>query len=201
MMIENKSCPDCGEQQTYQVPAASPGAPTYDPTLEIQATKEFLAFQMTQLSYEERNEAIYDLHCVGGELVETPDMVDKLLAEFDYAIKHQKNETYQLAVAQNRSYVEDPAFRLKFLRANMHDVSRAVRQMVSFLEQKAVHFGIEKVAQHITIDDLTNEEREFMQSSGSFRISEGRDRSGRVVVYLTNPSVGQDHCTPETLVR
>ena len=190
------SCFGSGERSNHAVTAAR--SLSHEATLEIKETEEFLASQMSKLSVEERDEAIHDMHCVGEDLEETPEMVEKSLAELDNAIKHEKNATYEMAKVQNRAYVEDSSFRLKFLRANMHDVNRAVRQMVSFLEQKAIYFGIEKVAQEITLNDLTNEDIKFMRS-GLFHIQQGRDRSGRVVLYLSNSCAG--YCTPDNLVR
>ncbi|CAJ1956527.1 unnamed protein product [Cylindrotheca closterium] len=197
-MTENRSifsCFGCGEEPKHHVVTTSARPSSHETTPEIE---EFLASQMSKLSVEERDEATHDIHCVGEDILETPEMVETSLAEFDNAIKREKNETYEIAMAQNRAYVEDASFRLKFVRANMHDVNRSVNMMLRFLEQKALHFGIEKVARDITIDDLTDEDKKFMQL-GLFHIQEGRDRSGRIVFYYFNRYVGS--LNPATVNR
>ncbi|KAL3931911.1 MAG: hypothetical protein SGBAC_011090 [Bacillariaceae sp.] len=200
-MSESKSfcaCFDHNEGQGHEVSKIAASSLSYEKNLGIQETEEFLAAQLSKLSVKERNEAIHDVHCVGEELTETPEILQKSLAEFDIAIQHEKNTTYDIAIAQNRNYVEDPAFRLKFLRANMHDANKAVRQMMSFLEKKAEYFGIEKVARDITLEELTIEDRRSMLS-GIYHIPEDRDRTGRVVVYMFNACLGQ--CTVDSLNR
>ncbi|CAJ1956529.1 unnamed protein product [Cylindrotheca closterium] len=189
------SCFGCGEGSNHRVPITPDRFVNHAASPEIE---DLLANKMSKLSVKERDEATHDLHCVGEDLMETPEMVEKSLAEFDNAIKREKNATYEIAKGQNRAYAEDRFFRLKFLRANMLDVNRSVKMMLRFLEQKALHFGIEKVARDITVDDLTDEDKKFMRL-GLFHIQEGRDRSGRIVFYLSNSCTGS--CTPETLNR
>ena len=92
---------------------------------------------MNRLSVQERAKAFDDVHCVGEELHETPGMIQKSLIDFDQTLRKQQNPIYEMAVNQIRQYVEDPTFRLKFLRAKLYDIGQAVRQMMSFLEQKA----------------------------------------------------------------
>ncbi|KAL3928743.1 MAG: hypothetical protein SGBAC_012518 [Bacillariaceae sp.] len=187
------SCLECSEgpdHEAFKTSAARSSRSHNDTTVRAKATDELLAAQMRQLTVEERGEALDDVHCVGEELKETPEIIQKSLAELGVAIEQEKNTTYDIAMKQNRAYVEDPVFRLKFLRANLHDVNKAVRQMMSFLEKKAVHFGIEKVAREITLDDLTDEDRKFMLM-GIYHIQDARDRTGRVVLYSFNGQLGK----------
>lgn len=196
------SCLDCSEgpggHEVFKTSVARSSRSHHETTVGVKKTEEFLASQLSKLTVKERAEALHDVHCVGEELTETPEILQKSLAEFDIAIQREKNATYGIAIAQNRKYVEDPAFRLKFLRANMHDVNKAVRQMMSFLEKKAFYFGTEKVARDIALDELTNEDRKYMLK-GIYHIPEVRDRTGRVVVYMFNACLGQ--CTTDSMVR
>jgi len=157
-----------------------------------------LAAELNSLSAKERSAALEDVHCVGEELAETAEKIEKSLAEFEHAVQEEKNELYDIAVKMNRSYVEDPLFRLKFLRANMHDVKRSVRQMMNLLRYKATYFGNDKIAREITLDDLTEEDMKLMLS-GLFHIQDGRDRTGRVIIYLNNTLLGQ--CKADSLIR
>jgi len=116
-------------------------------------------------------------------------MIEEALAEFDEVLQREMNSIYKMAVKQNREYVEDPEFRLKFLRANLHDAGKSVRQMLDFLRYKATYFGNEKVARDITLNDLNEEDKKLL-FSGLHHIQEGRDRMGRVILYFFNRHMG-----------
>ncbi|CAJ1937748.1 unnamed protein product [Cylindrotheca closterium] len=193
------SCLDCCNVTTPQFRAPNLGLAKKNVSRkEIQQTEEMLASEMNRLTVQERAEALDDIHCVGEELKETPEMIQQSLREFELAVQNEKNLIYQMAASQNQSYVEDPSFRLKFLRANMHNVHRSVRQMMNFLRYKATYFGNDKVARDITLDDLNEEDMKWMLS-GLFHIQDGRDQSGRVIIYLSNTLLGK--CKADTLIR
>lgn len=152
---------------------------------EMKPTEDFLAAQLNRLTVQEREKALHDVHCVGDELKETPEMIERSLMEFDQLVRKMQNPIYEMAVNQNsRSYVEDPSFRLRFLRCNMHDVDRSVRQMMVFLKHKANSFGEDRVGREITISDLNEEDMMLLQRV--YHIPDERDRNGRVVFYITS---------------
>jgi hypothetical protein len=165
---------------------------------EMKGTEDFLAAEMNTLSIQERSKALDDVHCVGEELQEDEGIIQRSLAAFDEEVKAERNPIYELAASQNRAYVEDPAFRLKFLRAKLHDVKQSVRQMMNFLRYKATYFGEDKLARDISLSDLNQDDIDLMLS-GLFHVQDGRDRSGRVVIYMFNHMLGR--CKAETLVR
>eukprot|EP00526_Cylindrotheca_closterium_P020272 CAMPEP_0113635796 /NCGR_PEP_ID=MMETSP0017_2-20120614/18663_1 /TAXON_ID=2856 /ORGANISM="Cylindrotheca closterium" /LENGTH=129 /DNA_ID=CAMNT_0000546599 /DNA_START=193 /DNA_END=579 /DNA_ORIENTATION=- /assembly_acc=CAM_ASM_000147 len=80
---------------------------------EMKSTEDYLASEMNKLSVRERSKALDELHCVGEDLKETPEMIETSLAEFDQILQERNEPIYNLAASQNRSYVEDPAFRLR----------------------------------------------------------------------------------------
>lgn len=164
---------------------------------EMKQTEEFLASEFSKLTKEERAEALNDIHCVGNELEETQEMVERLLEEFDKLVQKARNPIYDLAVRQNKAYVEEPSFRLRFLRYNIHDVPRSVRQMMEFLKHKATYFGEDKLTRDITLDDLNDDDMELL-FAGLYHIQEEKDQSGRVVLYLLNEMLGR--CSIETFV-
>jgi hypothetical protein len=165
---------------------------------EMKGTEDFLAAELNTLSLQERSKALDDVHCVGEELQENPEMIKQSLAAFDEEVKAERNPIYELAASQNRAYVEDPGFRLKFLRAKLHDVKQSVRQMMNFLQYKATYFGEDKLARDITLSDLNQDDIDLMLS-GLFHVQDGRDRSGRVIIYMFTHMLGR--CKTETLVR
>eukprot|EP00526_Cylindrotheca_closterium_P023723 CAMPEP_0113640576 /NCGR_PEP_ID=MMETSP0017_2-20120614/21297_1 /TAXON_ID=2856 /ORGANISM="Cylindrotheca closterium" /LENGTH=191 /DNA_ID=CAMNT_0000551867 /DNA_START=464 /DNA_END=1035 /DNA_ORIENTATION=- /assembly_acc=CAM_ASM_000147 len=142
---------------------------------EMKSIEDFLASEMTKLSVQERSKVLDDLHCVGEELKETPEMIEESLAEFDQVLQERNEPIYHLATSQNRSYVEDPSFRLRFLRANLHDVHKSVNQMIGFLSRKEKYFGRDKVARDVTLDDLDEDDIELLLS-GLYHIQDGTDR-------------------------
>ena len=152
--------------------------------------EDILSSELSKLSVKERSEAYDDVHCVGDELQETPEMVQRSLLEFEQAIPRYRNTAYELACKQNKAYIEDPSFRLRFLRAQMHNVDKAVAQMMKFLKYKGEFFGEDKIASEITLDDLDEEDMELMLS-GLFHIQAERDRMGRIIMYLLSKMWGR----------
>lgn len=173
------SCRGCGNYPEHPVPY---NAINHNTRSELKETEEFLAQEMNKLSVQERSEALHDVHCVGEELQEDPTMVQEALVEFDRMLVSKGNFMYQKAVSQNRAYVEDVSFRLKFLRANLYDIPKATNQLFNFLHYKAMYFGEHKIAHEITLDDLNAEEMDLLLS-GFYHIQDGRDRVGRVILY------------------
>eukprot|EP00526_Cylindrotheca_closterium_P004956 CAMPEP_0113640698 /NCGR_PEP_ID=MMETSP0017_2-20120614/21363_1 /TAXON_ID=2856 /ORGANISM="Cylindrotheca closterium" /LENGTH=623 /DNA_ID=CAMNT_0000551999 /DNA_START=33 /DNA_END=1901 /DNA_ORIENTATION=- /assembly_acc=CAM_ASM_000147 len=193
-------CLNCndGPEQAFLQHAATLHGSNNTERPEMKQTEDFLASEMNKLSVQERANALADVHCVGEELKETPEMIEKGLAEFQKAVEEAKNPVYEMACQQNRSYVEDPTLRLQFLRANFYDVGTSVRKMMNVLQYKAKYFGHDMVARDITLDDLNEEEMELILS-GLCHIQDGRDRSGRVVLYVFTHMLGR--CRADTLIR
>lgn len=165
---------------------------------QIKATESFFASEFRQLSVKDQTDAIDDLYCEGGELRENPAMVRQALQDFDATLQTTRSSTYELAVSQNRSYVEDRSFRLCFLRANFFNAKKAIRQMLNFLRKKATYFGERTLARDITLEDLDEEEMKAILS-GPYHVQEDRDRAGRVVIYFFSTMF--DGYKAETLVR
>lgn len=157
---------------------------------EMKQTEDLLASELNKLSVQERAKAFADVHCVGEELQETPEMIKKSLAEFEELVQRDRNPVYEKAMTQDCDYVRDPTFRLNFLRANLHNVGKSVRQMMKFLQHKATYFGNDKVARDITLDDLNEEDKRLLWS-GLYHIQEDRDRNGRVIIHWFGNLLGR----------
>ncbi|CAJ1937770.1 unnamed protein product [Cylindrotheca closterium] len=198
------SCFDCSDRNSESsgnnaaymtVPFEHKSLQTGD---EMKQTEAYLAAELNKLTVQERAKAMDDIHCVGEELNETPEMIEQSLREFDHLLQKMKTPTYEMAVNQNKAFVEDPSFRLRFLRCNMHDVNRSVRQMMEFLKHKATYFGEDNVAREITLDDLDDEDMSLLLS-GLYHIQDGRDRKGRVVMHATTDMLGG--CKTENIIH
>eukprot|EP00980_Cylindrotheca_fusiformis_P012514 scaffold3074_cov108-Cylindrotheca_fusiformis.AAC.1 len=156
---------------------------------EMKQTEALLAGEMSKLSIEEMSKAQDDVHCIGQTIIETPELIHRALVEFGEEARAQSNTVYKVALQQNRKYVEGEAFRLKFLRCNLFEIKSSVSQMMKFLQYKAKYFGIDKLGSDIMLSDLTNEDRDLLQS-GFFHVQQCKDRSGRNVVWFFNGFLG-----------
>eukprot|EP00980_Cylindrotheca_fusiformis_P005717 scaffold1192_cov58-Cylindrotheca_fusiformis.AAC.11 len=165
---------------------------------EVGLLEDTLAAEMSNISFQERVKAMDDVHCVGEGLHENEETRTRSLAEFDGIVNCTKDRLYGLAASQNMDFVEDESFRLKFLRAQLYDANKAVRQMMSFLHFKATYFGEDKVAREIGLSDLTQEDVALLKS-GVFLIPEHRDRAGRLVLYILNHLLCG--CSTDSVVR
>ena len=163
---------------------------------EMKTSEDLLASELSKLSVQERSNALDDLHCVGQELKDTPEVIDNALFHLDGILKERMDPIYQIALQQNRTYVEDVNFRLRFLRANHHDAAKAANQMIAFLNQKEIYFGRDTLARDITLDDLNEEDKQVLLN-GRFHIQNAVDRNGRVVVYFLNHGL---HLSNESVV-
>mmetsp|Transcript_31404 Transcript_31404/g.75726 ORF Transcript_31404/g.75726 Transcript_31404/m.75726 type:complete len:528 (+) Transcript_31404:81-1664(+) len=156
----------------------------------MKPTEDLLSSELNKLSLQERSKALEDLHCVGEELEETPDMILQSLEEFDQVVKAGIYPMYNQAISQNRAYVEDSSFRLMFLRANAYDAQKSVRQMVNHLHQKAQYFGEDKIARDIRLDDLNAEDIQVLLS-GFLHVQGERDRTGRGILCTFSHLLGR----------
>ena len=57
----------------------------------MKQTEDMLSNELNKLSLQETCKAYDDVHCVGNELKETPEMIQTLLLEFDQAISKHRN--------------------------------------------------------------------------------------------------------------
>ncbi|CAJ1970012.1 unnamed protein product [Cylindrotheca closterium] len=172
---------------------------------EMKSTEALLSSAINELSMQERSKAMDDLHCVGDEIRETPEMIQKSLAEFDQGVHDGNFPIYNQAASQNRAYVEQPSFRLMFLRANSFDAKKSIQQMLNHVRQKAIYFGVEKIARDISIEDLSSEDIEVLLS-GLLHVQGDKDRAGRSILcsfghlmgHWNNPTCGW---TIENVIR
>ena len=155
---------------------------------DLKATEEYLAAEISKISFKERLEALDDVHCVGEEIETTPEALKRILKEFDDEVKKNNNSTYKLAVSKNRAYVEDTTFRLRFLCCKMYNVKQAVQQMFAFLRQKALYFGEESLGRDILLSDLNDEDLEFIRSP-VYHVPIHRDRKGRVIAFMLGSAI------------
>ena len=203
---DGKSCLSClndceGNNQTAQQVSfqGSQREEVGNPDV-MKEVQDLMASKFSKLSRRERSRALDDVHCVGEDLEETPELIEQALAEFEQKVQTKATPVYRTAIAQNRAYVEDRSFRMKFLRSKRFNVRKSVNQMMGFLQQKALYFGEEKLTKDIVPEDLGPETIALLQS-GFYQTLKDTDRSGRVVLYISSYDRMPPDCTIETLVR
>jgi hypothetical protein len=149
-------------------------------------TCAMLAKEMNQLSIEEREKVLEDVHGIARVVDEPQGFVQSrlVLLERELANLPIKNKAaYDLAQALDKEYVQDDKLRLLFLRAESFDPYHAACRLVSFLEQKHCLFGREKLTRTICHDDLEDDDVATLEH-GMFQQLGERDRAGRKIIAM-----------------
>ncbi|KAL3929828.1 MAG: hypothetical protein SGBAC_012039 [Bacillariaceae sp.] len=167
--------------------------------LKIDESERILARAMSSLPTAERDKIIEEVHGVAKPMEEDAEFVSETLAALDSEIASQKNEAYEIALKQNRSFVEDPDFRLMFLRSEGFDPSSASTRLMLYLKLKQMYFGEERITKDINFRDLSEDDTISLET-GAIQVLTEKDRSGRAVV-LVSPSLWNRQHTPENTMR
>lgn len=147
-------------------------------------TSALLAKEMNDLSIEEREKVLEDVHGVARVVDEPPEFVSSrlLLLEQELA-KLPMHSCYNLAQSLDKQYIESDKLRLLFLRATSFEPYPAACRMESFLEQKLELFGREKLTRTIAYDDLDPDDVETLEH-GMFQQLGERDHAGRKIIAM-----------------
>ena len=148
-----------------------------------------MAQRMMQISMKEREEVYCDLHGVADEVIETPELIMQAISNMKLELsKFYNAAAYQQALAKDSKYVHSQEFLLRFLRAERFDVVRAASRLVNFYSLKLQAFGLEKLTQDISQEDLTENERKGLYESMTYDLP-FRDRAGRAILFKMGTSV------------
>jgi hypothetical protein len=152
-----------------------------DPTTDMD---QIIAQELHNLSLKDRNRVYEEIHGVAERLQEDPELVAQRLSQFNlFLFSEIRNKSaYSSAFQQSPEYVNDPAFRLMFLRSTDFDAYRAAQKVVDHFELKLELFGFEKLARNITLDDLDQKDLECLKS-GMIQILPIKDRAGRPIFF------------------
>jgi hypothetical protein len=159
-----------------------------------------LAQELNSLSLQERNKAIESLHGVDHVIKETPGMIRDKLLEFQLALDcllHTEpsisrkitavtRNAYLQAHQQSPSYVQNPAFRLMFLRAEGFDPMLAAHRMLVYLEEKLSRFGLDALTRSLTMQDLSPQAMSMLLDLGIQQLVPSRDSAGRAIYLIHN---------------
>jgi hypothetical protein len=162
------------------------------------------ASRLTEISPEERMEALQDLHGASDVIEEPPSFVEEKLNELDRQLllfhDTEKREAYDEAMRQNEEYVL--GLRLACLRAERFDVSKTVVRMLVHFSSRCRLFGEnpEILGRDIRFSDLHQEDKEGLRA-GEFQLLTSTDRIGRPIIFVFPRGYSVDFGSDETIVH
>jgi hypothetical protein len=143
------------EDDDDDVKIINPTNHNFPDDMESSHIDSLIAQQMSKLSMDEREKAYFDVHGITNITEETPEMIQTCMDALDEEITRlQEKAAYDQALSKNPMYVQEYAFRLKFLRADRFDAKKAALRLARHFEAKLDLFGTSKLVQDITQHDL-----------------------------------------------
>jgi hypothetical protein len=140
---------------------------------------------MNSISFEERREALHDLHGVAEIEEDEPVFLDEKLVQLEVELsKISPKKAYYMAKAASPAYVCDREFRLLFLRSDNWSARDAAMRLVRHFETKLDLFGKETLGKDLRLSDLNEQDMNALES-GYVQWLPQRDRAGRAVLFWT----------------
>jgi hypothetical protein len=141
-----------------------------------------LAKELMQMSIQERDQALYDVHGVSDVTEESPELIEERLADLEKELSWiPKKKAYDKAKFLLPDYVGNRTFRLMMLRVESFNACEAAQRVVRYFEEKLELFGQDKLARDIKLADLDDDDLISIES-GYMQVLPVRDRSGRAVL-------------------
>jgi hypothetical protein len=142
-----------------------------------------IAKELARLSMTDRENLLCEIHGVASKTIETPQMIEESLRQLQKEIDaiHPKL-AFQQARDLDPSYVQDPNFLIKFLRAKRFDHSVAAKDVVDFFELKLELFGASLLVTDITQEHLDQDDLYGLYKGMGMDLP-FRDRAGRLVFF------------------
>eukprot|EP00934_Nitzschia_sp_Nitz4_P002781 Nitzschia sp. Nitz4//scaffold32_size149145//49056//50746//NITZ4_002873-RA/size149145-processed-gene-0.91-mRNA-1//1//CDS//3329548051//2771//frame0 len=156
-------------------------------TGDIDDMDDLISGALSELSQEEREKAMDEMHGVNDTTPVESDFLDNKVLELQqelYRLIHvsqmEHTKAFRMAEAQNAEYVYHQVFCERFLQAAEYDVTEAATKMIRFYEWKLQLWGAHRLTRDIEMDDLDEHDIEVLKK-GYFQVLPERDRSGRPV--------------------
>jgi hypothetical protein len=174
--------PSSGHHQPFPLNAYSYTTNQHQTSKEKAELDKFLATKLNNVSLKDREEAFEEVHGIPTIKREDHDALMLGLHELDKHLTSIKRGTvYEQAELMDAAYVTHRHFRLMFLRGSRYNPTSAAEQLVRFFDAKLALFGTEKLVKNITLDDLDEYDKEWLQQ-GSLQVLPNCDRAGRQIV-------------------
>jgi hypothetical protein len=141
-----------------------------------------LAYDMNQLSVEEREKVFEDVHGVAPVRIDEPqEVIDASLYLLEKELANISSKAaYDLASSMSKEYTSSNKIRLMFLRAESFDAYKAASRMVKFFDEKYKLFGAEKLTKDIVLADLDPDDIAALEN-GFYQLLPEKDTAGRKV--------------------
>jgi hypothetical protein len=164
---------------------------------------------MYEMTPQEREQVLWDIH---GVTSSSPELLPKETPDFVQQKRHQLQQcllqsnthgthAYSQALLQNARYVQSAEFQLPFLRCEQWQPAAACDKILQFLQLKLQLFGVDKLCRpHITISDLSKEDRKVLDSGFFQLLLTQRDVAGRAIM-IAMPMCGFPGMAMDSVVR
>jgi len=146
-----------------------------------------LTEELMKLSFQARSdfqEEIHGVRCMAPE--ETPELLSSSLDQLQYGLDHEIPTHEKQAYLRSQhpqpgnnqsTYVNSTEFRLRFLRCELFDVSKAALRLVRFLDLVLELFGDFALQRPIRLSDFSKQELKHFRK-GRYQFLPYRDRGG-----------------------
>lgn len=149
----------------------------------LQDAEQLLAKDLNQVSHQERQDALHDIHGVSDLPDESPAFVARCQNDLElYLIRNQKRsaafQTVWNTGAHHIDYIR--SLYLLFLRCDAFDIAKAGQRIYLHFDTKLTLFGQDKLGRDITLNDFDAHDMDCYKA-GFFQILPVRDRAGRAI--------------------
>jgi hypothetical protein len=151
------------------------------------------------MSFEDRSEALHDLHGVAEIANETAEMMRYKVAELTrilpmttssllvgndalLGVEKYEVDAFQTALRLSPDYVEQ--LKIPCLRSDRYDVRDAATRIVRHFGRKLELFGPDLLVRDVRFDDLSKDAKHALQN-GLIHLLPERDRSGRAIMFIS----------------
>ena len=165
-----------------------------------------MASELNSLTVGQRATVLEDVHGVGDLPAEEldPSLMQSKLQQMDVALHSIPNkpafdEAQRLCGGKPNGLVNDPSFRIRFLRAERYNAHDAAHRMVNNLAAISETFGQEGLVRPLYLSDMMLDRENqgldaFLFSGNFFQVMPFRDRLGRrIVVRSGNKILGESY--------
>eukprot|EP00934_Nitzschia_sp_Nitz4_P000827 Nitzschia sp. Nitz4//scaffold83_size84149//32530//36503//NITZ4_005171-RA/size84149-processed-gene-0.73-mRNA-1//1//CDS//3329558938//827//frame0 len=154
---------------------------------EADQVDAWIAREFGQLSMQERESILYDIHGVVATQQEDQGMIENKLQELELELSYHDKEAYDLASKWSTEYVDSNSFRLMFLRKEKYDTMRAAALIVRHFIVKQKLFGSgEILARPVQLSDLGAKEQHLLEL-GFVQMWPEKDSAGRTILFMETP--------------
>jgi hypothetical protein len=142
-----------------------------------------LGREMNELSVPERQKVLDDIHGVAEAQEETPELLEKSLAQLDKAIcslPRPDRKALDHAIFLRPELKNDIKFKIMFLRADYFVADLSAKRMALYFKYKLELFGEDKLVKKLSVEDLQEQDRNKSMAGFFLELPE-RDPIGRQV--------------------